>query len=104
MNIQIRPPGVLDTGHEMAILADEAAGKIGTSLDASKSAASAHPGWESSGPLAQCAQAWEGHVRDLVGSLNQLGQQFLASGQSYTAADNEAERRILEVLQQLSGS
>lgn len=104
MNIQIRPPGVLDAGHEMAIVADEATDKIGTSLDASKTAASAHPGWESSGPLAQCAQAWESHVRDLASSLNQLGQQLLQSGEAYTAPDNEAERRILEVLQQLSGS
>lgn len=104
MDINIRPPGVIDTAHEMALLADTASRTLGTGVEGSKSAAVTHSGWLSSGPLTECARIWEDHLRDLVGQLNQLGQMLLTSGRDYTAADSEAERRVLEVLHELSGT
>lgn len=104
MDIHIWPPPIVDAGTDLQLLATEAAEKVAGGLDESKTAAGAHPGWASSAALTACAEGWENHTHDLVQQMAQLGGQLLASAKDYTQADNEAEQRMLKVMQLLSGS
>lgn len=97
MNINIRPDPIITAGNAMTDLSEVVTSAITEDLAASKTAATSHPGWESSAALLQVTQAWESKISNLAFQLGQLGDRLEQSANSYTQTEAEALRRIQEV-------
>lgn len=104
MNINIRPDPIIDAGNDMTELASVTEELVDGRLGANRTAAAAHPGWQSSAALTQVTQAWETHLGGLIFEVGQLGVRLRDSAHAYTQADAEAERRVREVLDLLGGA
>jgi uncharacterized protein YukE len=102
MNIHINPSGVHAVGSDLDSLSASAAAVAGHSLDASNDAARAHAGWVSAPAVQSCAQAWSRHLTGLVGAVSATAQKLHDSATTTQLADEEAARRLRDVLNELT--
>lgn len=102
MSININPQGVHTAGNNLSNLAESAKAKTEHALDASADTAGAHPGWESSAAVLGCEQEWTKHLTGLIGQIDSTAQKLHDSATTHQQTDEEAARRLNEVLDELS--
>jgi uncharacterized protein YukE len=102
MNIHMDPSGVHAVGSDLDSLSASAATVAGHSLDASDDAARAHAGWLSAPAVQSCGQSWSGHLTGLVGAVSATAQKLHDSATTTQLADEEAARRLHDVLNELT--
>jgi hypothetical protein len=104
MNINIRPDPIIAAGNTMTELSEVVTSTVTEDLAPNRTAATSHPGWESSAALVQATQVWENKIGNLAFQLGQLGDRLEESANSYVQTEAEALRRIQEVFSLLGSS
>ncbi|GAA4534116.1 type VII secretion target [Amycolatopsis samaneae] len=99
--IHMEPPQIDQAGADLAAVAEEA-GRITAALFTSgDNAVRGNNGWQSSPALATCGGNWREHVKALETTTSALAWKVRTSARLYHATDQEAEKRLVEVLQNM---
>ncbi|MEU7525273.1 type VII secretion target [Saccharothrix sp. NPDC042600] len=97
MSINVNPGALRQAADDVDDAVASARENVVNSLEPSSTAASANPGWLSSGALAECRQAWSDHLVGVIERTAEAAEKLRESAKDY----EDVERRVAEALDDL---
>jgi hypothetical protein len=103
MDININVEAVTAVGAGLQHRADSAKTYTSRLFHSSDTAVSGNPYWLAAASLSQCRQVWQDRVNQLIDQTRKIGKDIADAAKKRAAADQEAAKRIREVIRDLSG-
>ncbi|WP_211769477.1 hypothetical protein [Kutzneria sp. CA-103260] len=89
-------------GADLAALVEQAQKTTAALFGSTDIAAAGNSGWLSATALTTCGQKWHDHLKSLENTTSALAWSVRKAARLYNTADQEAQRRLQEVLENMT--